>query len=141
MQCGDACTGAPPSRLTISKYFAGVLVVQPHRHDIVRAILKLMRRPLNRAYGDQDEKLMFLDDRDAQAGNEVPLPWNTPPSNQGSAECSWCWRFIYAPALPCSVELVAGLPGLPTSSGLGDRCKWELVTRVPPGGAIVGTPL
>ena len=44
---------------------------------------------------------MFLDDRDAQAGKELPLPWSTPPSNQGSTECRWCWRFIYAPALPC----------------------------------------
>jgi hypothetical protein len=70
---------------------------------------------------------MFLDDRDAQAGKELPLPWNTPPSNQGSTECRW--RFVYAPALPCSIVVVPGLAAMPTSSGLGDRSKWELANR------------
>lgn len=80
---------------------------------------------------------MFLDDRDARAGKGLPLPWNTPPSNQGSTECHWCWRFVYAPALPCSIGVVAGLAELPTSSGLGDRCKWELASRAPPEGGLV----
>ncbi len=80
---------------------------------------------------------MFLDDRDAQAGKELLSPWSTPPSNQGSTECRWCWRFIYAPALPCSVTVVPGLAEMPTSSGLGDRCKWELVTRVAADSAVV----
>jgi hypothetical protein len=84
---------------------------------------------------------MFLDDRDAEAGKEFPSPWSTPPSNQGSTECRWCWRFIYAPALPCSVKVLPGLAGMPTSSGLGDRCKWELATRVPADDALAGTPL
>lgn len=82
---------------------------------------------------------MFLDDRDAKAGNGLALPWNTPPSNQGSAECRWCWRFIYAPAFPCSVKLLSALAQTPTSSGLGDRCKWELTTRVPSDAALAGT--
>lgn len=74
---------------------------------------------------------MFLDDRDAQVRKGVSWPWNTPPSNQGSIECRWCWRYIYGPALPCSVEIVPDLAAIPTSSGLGDRCKWELATRIP----------
>lgn len=75
---------------------------------------------------------MFLDDRDFEPGHRLPLPWNTPPSNQGSAECLWCWRYIYAPALPCSIAVVSGLAEMPTSSGLGGRCKWELSHRLPP---------
>ncbi len=73
---------------------------------------------------------MFLDDRDAQPGQETALPWNTPPSNLGSAECRWCWRFIYAPAIPCSIEVLPRLAEIAISSGLGARCKWELATRV-----------
>jgi len=75
---------------------------------------------------------MFLDDRDGQAGKELPLPWDTPPSKQGSTECRCCWRFIYAPALPCSIAVVPGLAEMPTTSGLGHRCKWELATRASP---------
>lgn len=82
---------------------------------------------------------MFLDDRDAQARNELSLPWNTPPSNQGSTECRWCWRFVYAPALPCSVAVIPGLAEMPTSSGLGDRCKWELATRSPSDDIVAAT--
>lgn len=74
---------------------------------------------------------MFLDDREAVSGKGQMLPWDTPSSNLGAAECRWCWRFIYAPALPCSVEVVAGLAAMPTVAGLGDRCRWELATRVP----------
>lgn len=84
---------------------------------------------------------MFLDDRDAQTGKELPLPWNTPPSNLGATECRWCWRFIYAPALPCSIEVVPGLAEMPTSSGLGDRCKWELAVRSPVSAATARSPL
>jgi hypothetical protein len=73
---------------------------------------------------------MFLDDRDAQLGTGEPRPWDTPPSNLGDAECRWCWRYIYSPALPCSVKVIAGLAELPTAAGLGDRCRWELATRV-----------
>jgi len=73
--------------------------------------------------------MMFLDDRAAEAHKGFPVPWNTPPSNQGSTECRWCWRFIYAPAVPCSIEAVPGLAEMTTSTGLGDRCKWELATR------------
>lgn len=84
---------------------------------------------------------MFLDDRDAQAGEELPLPWSTPPSNQGSTECRWCWRFVYAPAFPRSIKVVAGLAEMRTSSGLGDRCKWELATRASPDAASAEKPL
>lgn len=84
--------------------------------------------------------MMFLDDRDPEPHKGPPLPWTTPPSNQGSTECRWCWRFIYAPALPCSVEVLPGLAEMATSSGLGDRCKWELATRVPADGALAGSP-
>ena len=80
--------------------------------------------------------MMFLDDRDAEAGKELALPWNTPPSNQGATECRWCGRFVYAPALPCSIKVVPGLAEMSTSSGLGDRCKWELATRVTPCDAL-----
>lgn len=79
---------------------------------------------------------MFLDERDAQPGKGMPLPWSTPPSNLGSSECRWCWRFIYAPAVPCSIEVVPGLAEVTTSSGLGDRCRWELATRVQAGGTV-----
>lgn len=72
---------------------------------------------------------MFMDEREAELQKSRALPWNTPPSSLGSSECHWCWRFIYAPALPCSVEVVEGLATMTTSSGLGDRCKWELATR------------
>jgi hypothetical protein len=58
------------------------------------------------------------------------LPWATPPTDQGHAMCGWCGRAIYVPAVPCSVRPVAGLAGMETTSGLGDRCKWEVSTRV-----------
>ena len=74
---------------------------------------------------------MFLDDREAQPDRGQALPWATPPSNLGATECRWCWRFIYAPALPCSVEVVPELAVMPTAAGLGDRCRWELATRAP----------
>ena len=78
---------------------------------------------------------MFLDDRNTQALTGLSLPWNTQPSNQGSKECCWCWRFIYAPAIPCSIEAIPGLAEMTTSSGLGDRCKWEAATRAGADGA------
>lgn len=66
--------------------------------------------------------------------NEAPhgraFPWNTGPSGQGSAECAWCGRTIYAPAIPCSVAPIEGLADLETAPGLGDRCKYEATTRV-----------
>ena len=82
--------------------------------------------------------MMFLDDRAPEAHRGLFLPWATPPSNLGSTECRWCWRFIYAPALPCSVKVLPGLAAMTTSSGLGDRCKWEHETREPAVGAQAG---
>lgn len=65
------------------------------------------------------------------AGAETrAFPWNTGPSGQGSAECTWCGRTIYAPAVPCSVRPIAGLADIATSPGLGERCKYEAATRV-----------
>ena len=72
---------------------------------------------------------MFLDDRELDRCDARPAPWTTQPSNLGSLECRWCWRFIYAPAVPCSVEVLPNLADIPTSAGLGDRCKWEVATR------------
>ena len=63
--------------------------------------------------------------------NEAPaLPWTTPPTALGSALCSWCGRDIHAPALPCSVAPVDGLAEMITSPGMGERCQWELRTRI-----------
>jgi hypothetical protein len=84
--------------------------------------------------------MMFLDDRDAEGCKGLSLPWNTPPSNQGSTECRWCWRFIYAPAVPCAIEVIAGLAEMATSSGLGDRCKWEVATRSGANGTTAVSP-
>ena len=58
------------------------------------------------------------------------FPWNTGPSGLGSAECTWCGRTIYAPAVPCSVAPIVGLADIMTAPGLGDRCKYEATTRV-----------
>jgi hypothetical protein len=60
---------------------------------------------------------------------DQPLPWTTQPSDQGDSECDWCFRAIYLPAVPCSVRPVDGLLEIPTQSGQGERCKYELVTR------------
>lgn len=64
-----------------------------------------------------------------QSAPHRAYPWNTGPSGQGSAECGWCGRTIYAPALPCSVQPIVGLANIATSQGLGDRCKYEAETR------------
>ncbi|URW74474.1 hypothetical protein M9980_07715 [Sphingomonas donggukensis] len=56
-------------------------------------------------------------------------PWNTGPSGQGAEECGWCGRFIYRPAVPCSVVPIAGLEDIETAPGLGERCKYEAATR------------
>ena len=65
------------------------------------------------------------------------FPWNTGPTKGlGSTRCAWCDRTIYLPAVPCSVEPIAGLMEMATAPGMGDRCKWELSTRAPPAGAI-----
>jgi hypothetical protein len=56
-------------------------------------------------------------------------PWNTGPSGQGSTECGWCGRYIYRPAVPCSVAPIPDLAGIETGPGLGDRCKYEAATR------------
>lgn len=63
------------------------------------------------------------------APDGVAYPWNTGPSGQGSADCDWCGRAIYRPALPCSVAPIAGLATIETGPGLGDRCKYEFETR------------
>ncbi len=70
---------------------------------------------------------------EADAGIDLPiyLPWATPPSGQGSNECTWCGRAIYMPALPCSVEPVEGLKRMKTMPGQGARCQYELETRAP----------
>lgn len=78
-------------------------------------------------YGKSER--MFLDRRDKDGSQGRPYPWDTMPSNLGSTMCDWCGRHIYAPAVPCSVEPVAGLADMETGPGLGDRCKWELATR------------
>ena len=65
----------------------------------------------------------------AEGDPHEPLPWATPPTDQGHETCDWCGRAIYHPAVPCSVRPVAGLAEMPTGPGLGDRCKWELRTR------------
>jgi hypothetical protein len=62
-------------------------------------------------------------------GNDNFLSWNTGPSNLGSAQCTWCGRTIYRPAVPCSVTPPAGLLQMETKPGHGERCKWELTTR------------
>ena len=66
----------------------------------------------------------MLDD----TADESP-PWTTEPGELGSAECGWCHRAIYLPALPCSVRPVAGLAAMVTVPGQGKRCQWELHTR------------
>jgi hypothetical protein len=65
-------------------------------------------------------------------GHAPALPWTTPPTDRGDAICDWCGRAIYVPAVPCSVRPVRGLASMDTAAGLGDRCKWELTTRVVP---------
>ena len=57
-------------------------------------------------------------------------PWNTGPSGLGSTLCAWCGRTIYEPAVACSLAPPEGLMDMETGPGLGDRCKWELSTRV-----------
>jgi hypothetical protein len=61
----------------------------------------------------------------------LALPWTTPPSDLGSDNCRWCDRSIYLPAVPCSTRPVDGLLTMTTAPGLGDRCKYELSTRMP----------
>ena len=61
-------------------------------------------------------------------------PWSTEPGEDGSAECGWCHRAIYLPALPCSVRPIAGLALMATVPGQGKRCQWELHTRLPVAG-------
>lgn len=58
-------------------------------------------------------------------------PWNTGPSGLGSTRCTWCDRTIYQPAIACSIAPPKGLMRMETSPGLGDRCKWELSSRLP----------
>ena len=58
-------------------------------------------------------------------------PWNTGPSGLGSTRCTWCDRIIYEPAIACSVAPPEGLLEMETAPGFGDRCKWDLSTRVP----------
>ena len=66
----------------------------------------------------------------AAAPPEAPaLPWMKPPTDLGSALCSWCGRDIHAPVLPCSVAPIDGLAEMITSPGMGERCQWELRTR------------
>ena len=62
-------------------------------------------------------------------------PWTTEPGELGSADCGWCHRAIYLPALPCSVRPIAGLAAMETVPGQGKRCQWELQTRIPDTGA------
>ena len=62
---------------------------------------------------------------------EEALPWTTPPTGQGAHTCQWCFRDIYMPALPCSLQPVEGLLRMNTSVGQGARCKYELMTREP----------
>lgn len=59
----------------------------------------------------------------------VAYPWLSEPKGLGSAECSWCGRLIYAPALPCSVAPIRNINTIPTRAGVGNRCKWEINTR------------
>ncbi|HEU0045276.1 hypothetical protein [Sphingomonas sp.] len=59
------------------------------------------------------------------------LPWATEPGAQGHTVCAWCDRAIYLPAVPCSVQPVAGLLEMATQPGQGERCKFELSTRTP----------
>jgi hypothetical protein len=58
------------------------------------------------------------------------FPWATPPSGQGELYCTWCNRDIYRPALPCSVQPIPNLLAVETRPGFGERCKWEVRTRV-----------
>ena len=75
------------------------------------------------------EREPLLDDVAAESP-----PWSTEPGEHGSADCGWCHRAIYLPALPCSVRPIAGLAAMPTVQGQGKRCQWELHTRVPRAG-------
>lgn len=59
------------------------------------------------------------------------LPWIAHPTEAGGNQCNWCHRMIYLPALPCSIEPVAGLLSMRTREGRGHRCKYELATRRP----------
>ena len=68
---------------------------------------------------------------DAGMDRPVHLPWATGPSGQGSNDCAWCGRAIYVPALPCSTRPVDGLARMKTMPGQGQRCQYELSTRVP----------
>ena len=72
-----------------------------------------------------------MTDSDAGMGGPVHLPWATGPSGQGSNDCTWCGRAIYVPALPCSIRPVDGLSRMKTMPGQGQRCQYELGTRVP----------
>ncbi len=65
-----------------------------------------------------------------QPGEGGAYPWNTGPSGQGSETCAWCDREIYRPAVPCSVSPIAGLAEIETAPGYGDRCKYEVQTRL-----------
>ena len=69
------------------------------------------------------------------ADGQRALPWNTPPSGEGSQLCEWCGRNIYVPATPCSAEIIPDIEQLIHPPCLGDRCLWEMRTRgVMPGG-------
>ena len=68
---------------------------------------------------------------DAGMDDPVHLPWATEPSGRGSNDCAWCGRAIYVPALPCSIRPVDGLSRMKTMPGQGQRCQYELGTRVP----------
>lgn len=68
---------------------------------------------------------------DAGIGETSHLPWSTEPTGLGSAECRWCFRAIYKPAVPCSTEPVAGLARMKTTPGQGRRCQFELSTQAP----------
>ncbi|MBV9840852.1 MAG: hypothetical protein JOY99_04815 [Sphingomonadaceae bacterium] len=65
---------------------------------------------------------------DRYAGTRA-LPWNTPPSGEGSRRCGWCGRTIYRPAEPCSTAPIADIEALVQPPAPGDRCLWEMRTR------------
>lgn len=67
---------------------------------------------------------------EAEPPGAPALPWATPPSDMGLQRCDWCGRDIYRPALPCAVQTVPNLLSMETRPGFGDRCKWEVQTRV-----------
>jgi hypothetical protein len=58
------------------------------------------------------------------------LPWATQPGANGWTVCGWCDRAIYRPALPCSERVLPGLLQMSTQQGQGERCKYEVTTRV-----------